>query len=227
MKTATPYASRITPMRALCCGATAGFAATVLLSGLSRVLPGMNGDRARPKPKETPNPPTDPFDPHQVQEWQERSWSPAAYQVAVKTKRAGAETAEEVTPASVLVQPQGPGPEGLAEQFAFKVGAGVFDKDISPYVKPAGLATHLVYGSLWGALYGLIRASYQVPHRLAGALFGLGVYAVGPAWLVPAMKLMGYPPEEPPLRTGMMVAGHVVYGVAVAEAFESMERRVS
>ena len=48
---------------------------------------------------------------------------------------------------------------GLAEQFAFKFVAGVFDRDISSALRPAGVVTHLAYGSSWGALYGLLQAT--------------------------------------------------------------------
>src|SRR5690242_16576945 len=36
-----------------------------------------------------------------------------------------------VSPAGALTQPVSPGPEGLAQQFAFKLGSGVFSRDLS------------------------------------------------------------------------------------------------
>jgi hypothetical protein len=36
------------------------------------------------------------------------------------------------------------------------------------------------------------------------------------------MRLMRPPTEEPPERTAVMIAGHVAYGVALAEAFSTM-----
>jgi hypothetical protein len=129
-----------------------------------------------------------------------------------------------VSPSNVLIQPESPGPEGIAEQFAFKVASAVFDTDISPVKQPVGMATHLSYGSFWGAVFGLFRPLLHTPVAATGAVFGLGVWAVGPATLVPAMKLMGKPTEEPPLRTVMMILGHVAYGIAVAGVYEAENR---
>jgi hypothetical protein len=198
-------------------GAAAGFAATLVLSALARVLPGMSNEPDAIKAAKTPAvPPADPFDPDQVAAWQARSQSPAAY-------RHLSGPASGVAPAQALEQPTAPGPEGLAEQFAFKVGSGLFDEDVSASAKPAGLVVHLVYGSFWGALYGILQSSYRQPRHLFGALYGLGVYAVGPGILVPAMKLMRKPWQEPPVRTAMMVGGHIIYGLAVTEVFHALE----
>jgi hypothetical protein len=215
-----------TPIEAALQGAVAGFAASLLLSALARILPGMDMDpKLGQKQASSPPPPEDPFNPRQVQEWQARSQSPAAYQVITEQEQEERGSAPAVTPAGALTQPQSPGPEGLAEQFSFKVASGVFDRDITPYIRPVGMATHLTYGSLWGTLYGLLQSSYRTPPALFGPLYGLVVWAVGPALLVPAMKLMRPPSEEPPLRTAMMIAGHIAYGTALAEIVEQWERK--
>lgn len=216
-------ASRETPLHAACRGATAGMAATALLSVLSRALPGLNNQPAKQKPKSKPQPPQDPSDRRQVEEWQTRSWSPAAYQERQSSPTQS--TLPGITPASALEQPVSPGPEGLAEQFAFKFASGIFDRDISPYVRPAGKAVHLAYGSWWGVLYGLLQASYCRPPLPGGALYGFMVYLVGPAFLVPAMKLLRPPAEEPPLRTAMLIAGHIAYGAALAGVFKRLQRK--
>ena len=172
----------------------------MLLSLLARLLPGMQ-DMTR-QPSETNEPPDDKFDRRQVEEWQTRGQSPAG----------------------ALAQPTAPGPEGLAEQFAFKIASGVFGRDLSPHARAAGIGTHLLYGSTWGALYGLVQGTYHRPPALVGSLFGLLVWLAGPATLVPAMKLMGAPHREPPLRTAMLVGGHVAFGLAVAGAYDLLER---
>ena len=120
---------------------------------------------------------------------------------------------------------QSPGPEGLAEQFAYKVASGVFGRDLSSNVGLAGRAIHLTYGSVWGMLYGLLQASYPRPPGAFGAIYGLVVWLAGPATLVPAMRLMGRPSEEPPGRTAALIAGHLAYGLALATAFEALQRR--
>jgi xanthosine utilization system XapX-like protein len=130
----------------------------------------------------------------------------------------------EPTLARALTLPQSPGPEGLAEQFAYKVATGVFGRDLSAHLRPAGRAVHLAYGAAWGMLYGLLQASYPRPPVPFGAAYGLVVWLVGPAFLVPAMRLIGRPSEEPVARTAALVAGHVAYGLALAATFEALRR---
>ena len=129
------------------------------------------------------------------------------------------------TLAQALTLSQSPGPEGLAEQFAFKVASGVFGRDLSSSARLAGRVIHVVYGSAWGMLYGLIQASYPRPPAPFGAIYGFLVWLIGPAFLVPAMRLMGRPSEEPVARSAALIAGHLAYGVALATAFEALQRK--
>jgi uncharacterized membrane protein YagU involved in acid resistance len=182
---------------------------------------GGEGQRARP--------PEDPFEPEQVRRWQERAQSPAAGaepQASGGNRRRQTNQPPGATPVSALTLPQAPGPEGLAEQFAFKFVAGVFDVDISDRLRPAGIATHLAYGSSWGVIYGLLQGSYHWPSGQLGVLYGLLVWLVGPALLVPAMRLLRLPWQEPPLRASMLLAGHLAYGAALAAAFDQLERQM-
>jgi uncharacterized membrane protein YagU involved in acid resistance len=210
-----------TPVRALAKGAAAGLAAALVLSALSRVLPGVWNERS-----DELSPPDNPEGRQGGNDQTEGSQSPDAFQLA-PTGNTGERRGEPpaATPAGALTQQQAPGPEGLAEQFAFKVASGLFASDISPYVRPVGMATHLAYGSLWGILYGMLQASYRLRPRVFGPLYGMLVYEVGPAFLVPAMKLMRPPREEPPARTAMLIFGHVVYGAVVAGVFDALQRR--
>jgi hypothetical protein len=223
---------RHTPIQIALHGAAAGLAAALLLSALARVLPGMNMDpKLGERKSDSEPPPEDSFPAPQLLEGRASSSSASAYRPPQ-----GNDEGEDfggppaVTPAGALTQPQSPGPEGLAEQFSFKVASGIFGRDISPYIRPIGVATHLVYGSLWGTLYGLLQTSYRQSPSLFGGFYGLMVWAIGPALLVPAMKLIRPPSQEPPLRTGMMVVGHIAYGIALAQVFEGLEgqtKRVS
>src|SRR5215212_11813138 len=129
------------------------------------------------------------------------------------------------TLARALTLSQSPGPEGLAEQFAFKVASGVFGRDLSGSARLAGQLIHVVYGSAWGMLYGLLQASYSRPPAVFGALYGFLVWLIGPAFLVPAMRLMGRPSEEPAARTAALIAGHLAYGLALAATFEALQRK--
>ena len=221
------HATRVSaeqPVGAAARGVLAGLAATLLLSALARVLPGMN-NQPRGGRAQAERPPKDPFDRQQVRRWQEAAQSPAASGGSDAGRQAeGQGPPPGATPASALTLPQGPGPEGVAEQFAFKFVAGVFDRDISDALRPAGVVTHFAYGSAWGALYGLLQASYRRRPGPFGVLYGLLVWLVGPVVLVPAMRLLRRPWQEPPVRAGTLLAGHVAYGVALAAAFEALER---
>jgi hypothetical protein len=214
-----------TPIQAAAQGAVAGLAATLVLSALSRVLPGLWNERGDQREDRRPQPPQDPDDSAAVREWQARSQSPAAFRPPTEKPVDRRGEPPGVTPAGALTQPQGPGPEGLAEQFAFKVASGLLGSDISTSVRPVGMATHLMYGSLWGVLYGVIQASYRLRPNRFGPLYGLLVYGVGPAFLVPAMKLMRPPREEPPARTSMLIIGHIIYGATLARVFSAQEKR--
>src|SRR5215212_6601084 len=129
------------------------------------------------------------------------------------------------TLAQALTLSQSPGPECLAEQFAFKVASGVFGRDLSSGARVAGRVIHLVYGSAWGLLYGLLQASYPRPPAAFGAIYGFMVWLIGPAFLVPAMRLMGRPSEEPVARSAALITGHLAYGVALGTAFEALLRK--
>jgi len=124
--------------------------------------------------------------------------------------------------APALTLPQSPGPEGLAEQFAYKVGSGVFGRDLVPYTRLAGRACHVAYGAAWGMLYGMWQASYPVSPALAGPLYGVLVWTVGPAVLVPGMQLVERPTEMSPDRAASLLAGHVAYGITLALTFRAV-----
>jgi uncharacterized membrane protein YagU involved in acid resistance len=121
---------------------------------------------------------------------------------------------------------QSPGPEGLAEQFAFKVASGVFGCDLSSSTRLAGRVIHIIYGSAWGMLYGLLQASYPRPPAAFGAIYGFLVWLIGPAFLVPAMRLMRRPSQEPVARSAALISGHLAYGVALATTFEALQRKI-
>jgi hypothetical protein len=123
-----------------------------------------------------------------------------------------------------LTLPQSPGPEGLAEQFAYKVASGVFGRDIVPHTRLAGRACHVAYGSAWGMMYGLLQASYPLAPGLAGPLYGALVWMVGPAALGPAMQLMERPSEMPRSRGLSLVVGHLAYGLVLALGFRAMDK---
>jgi hypothetical protein len=232
------------PMTAMRWGAMAGAVATALLSVLGRLTavlllspPARDARRQRGttwRGRSSP-PPGDPFDREQVLRWQARAQAPAAHRGASgaddgRNDRENSESGEAghaaaVSPAAVLAQTAGPGPEEAATHFARKLMAGLFGRDVTPYSAVAGEAVHFTYGGFWGVLYGLVQSSYGFTPAPFGVLFGLVVWLVGPAWLVPAMRLMTPPTKTPPRHLIIMIAGHVIYGLTVAATYQELAAR--
>lgn len=87
------------------------------------------------------------------------------------------------------------------------------------------LLPHFGYGSSMGALYGLARSRVDgVPAPLAGAVFGVAVWAVGFQGWLPALGVQPATTEQPPEKRPMPVMAHLLYGVTTALAYEALER---
>ncbi len=124
---------------------------------------------------------------------------------------------------------QAPFLDQSTEIFVQKVATGLFGTSLSGGARrTAGMATHFLYGSFWGAVYGLIQSSLRLPPASHGLLYGLIVWLIGPATLVPAMHIMP-PPQKQGVRKLLMVVGfHVAYGLGLGltfDAFTQQERR--
>jgi hypothetical protein len=130
-----------------------------------------------------------------------------------------------MSPATALVQASGPGPEGPAGLFAAKVASGLFGRDLATRTKQWGKAVHIVYGSVWGLVYGMLQTTRSRRPVVSGISHGLLVWAFGPAILVPAMKLMPAPAKMPRARNALSLAAHAIYGVAVAMLFSRLSHR--
>ena len=105
--------------------------------------------------------------------------------------------------------------------FVQKVATGIFGTSLDAQQQfVAGFAWHLTYGGFWGMLYGLLQSSLSLPKFLLGPTLGLGVWAIGPGWLVPKMKLMLAPGQQRPRLTAMVIGVHAAYGAVVALAFD-------
>jgi putative membrane protein len=76
------------------------------------------------------------------------------------------------------------------------------------------LLAHFGMGTTMGALYGPLRGHIPLPTPLGGAAFGLAVWAGNYLGLLPALGLLRPAYEHPPRRTGLMIAAHVVWGMA-------------
>jgi uncharacterized membrane protein YagU involved in acid resistance len=91
--------------------------------------------------------------------------------------------------------------------------------------KRAGLlakAVHWIYGTSWGALYGVVQETFH-PRPLANAALLGGVVTATDMTLLPAMKLEEPPWEQEPTSIGAELANHFVYGCAVAGAYSAID----
>lgn len=88
----------------------------------------------------------------------------------------------------------------------------------------AAMAAHLGYSAGFGAFYGLVRQKADgVPAPLAGALFGLVVWAVSFEGLMPALGMMPATTDLPMKKWPPDIMGHVIYGAATALTYEALE----
>jgi len=93
-------------------------------------------------------------------------------------------------------------------------GAGV-DRPSDSVAVLAPLA-HLGFGAAGGLAYGLARRVVPVvPGALLGIAFGLAVWTVSYKGWIPAMGILPPPEDDRPGRPTVMVAAHVVYGLAL------------
>jgi hypothetical protein len=75
---------------------------------------------------------------------------------------------------------------------------------------------HLLFGAQGGVAFGFIRRLVPgVPGWILGVLFGLGVYGVSYKGWIPALGILPPPEEDRPGRSAVMIAAHVVYGLAL------------
>lgn len=102
-------------------------------------------------------------------------------------------------------------------QVTARVGerAGVWHEMSESGRKAATLAAHFGYGAAAGALYGLVAPALPLPPALRGAGYGLTVWAGSYLGLLPAAGLFPPAPQEPAGRNALMIAAHLVWGLAL------------
>lgn len=107
-------------------------------------------------------------------------------------------------------------------QVGKRIVEGVFERDV-PLAK-AGVVTnvmHWVYGTGWGALYGLIEESVHQPAVSGFAL--TGAVMASDYTLLPAMKLYEPPWKYPASTLAKDFANHLVHGLATAAAYRALD----
>ena len=100
--------------------------------------------------------------------------------------------------------------------------AGVADHLDKEDQRQLFLPAHFGMGTTMGALYGVAGQRLPLPAPLAGAVFGVGVWAGNYLGLLPALDILKPATEHPPRRTGLMIAAHIVWGVTIATIFAGL-----
>jgi uncharacterized membrane protein YagU involved in acid resistance len=107
-------------------------------------------------------------------------------------------------------------------QVGQRVAEGVFRQEVP--VEKAGLVTHVVhwlYGTTWGAFYGLVQESVEQPVASGVALAGAVVAT--DYTLLPAMNLYKPPWRYPATTLAKDFGHHLVYGLSVAGAYRALD----
>lgn len=103
--------------------------------------------------------------------------------------------------------------EGLAEK------AGVSEHLDEEEREAATWVSHFAYGAACGALYGAVsREGIDEHPMLAGAGFGLAVWAGSYLGWLPAAGIISPATEHPARRNALMIAAHVIWGAGVRVA---------
>jgi uncharacterized membrane protein YagU involved in acid resistance len=79
----------------------------------------------------------------------------------------------------------------------------------------ATLVSHFAYGAATGALYAPLRRKIPLAPPLAGACYGLAVWAGSYLGLLPALGVLKPATEHPARRTALMIAAHLIWGAAL------------
>jgi uncharacterized membrane protein YagU involved in acid resistance len=103
--------------------------------------------------------------------------------------------------------------------------AGAADTAEDGWLAPTSLAAHFGYGAATGALYGPAASFFRLPPLAGGIIYGLAVWAVSYLGYLPALDIRKPAHQDPPQRTAMMVAAHVVWGATLGLVYSRLQRR--
>jgi hypothetical protein len=101
----------------------------------------------------------------------------------------------------------------------------VADEPSRPALNAVTTLTHFGYGVAGGGVYSALTAKPRNP-VVAGALYGLAVWAVSYWGWVPALRIMPPPDDDQRGRVGTMVAAHVIYGAVLGYCESRLRNQV-
>ncbi len=91
----------------------------------------------------------------------------------------------------------------------------------------ATMAGHFGYGTVVGALYAPLSRKVQAPTAVKGALFGLLVWTVSYLGVLPMAHVFPPATKQPRRRNELMIAAHLVWGIALALLSERLSSSAS
>ncbi len=116
----------------------------------------------------------------------------------------------------------GSGSSNVPGEVGRRVIEGVFQREVSDeQVEKLTNPVHALYGTSWGALYGIVQASLRPRARRHGAAFATLVWGASLVEL-PAMGLAPPVWQMPPQTIALDYSYHLVYGLAVAAAYSAL-----
>ena len=132
-------------------------------------------------------------------------------------------TAGTVVMSAVMLGAKGMGltgklpPKRLAEHAIENMGGRPATQDEAHLL---AAVTHVGFGALAGALFGLLTAGFDPARRIGpaaglGAVFASGVWLVSYQGWIPALEVMPRASRDRPGRVGTMVVAHWVFGAVL------------
>lgn len=119
---------------------------------------------------------------------------------------------------------RGSEPSTVPAEVGRRIVEGVLRREVpEERIEALNNAMHVLYGTSWGAVYGLVQASRRPRAPRHGLAFGLLVWGASLVEL-PAMKLAPPVWEYPPKELAGDLGFHVVYGLSVAAAYAAIDR---
>jgi hypothetical protein len=117
---------------------------------------------------------------------------------------------------------QAPAPARVAR----RILEGVFQQVAADRIPLLTNATHWLYGTTLGGIYGLVQGTVRANPVAGGLVFGAGAWALSYLQLVP-MGIYEAPWRYPAKTLAVDLSYHVVYGAGVAGASDALERLAS
>lgn len=111
-------------------------------------------------------------------------------------------------------------PQKVEQELAQR--AGIADELSRSEEEPMSRSMHLALGAGIGAGYGLLQTYLDLPPRIAGPVYGLGVFVVNLVGIGPALDLVAGPQDQEPATLGRRVMTHIVYGSVTANVAEKV-----